>query len=84
MVGGFDNNLNQGLIKLYDIILYNEIELTELKFNRNIKDFSRFKQPISCIIQSPKTGEIVVTCWDGTINLFSKPNIEQLEQLEQN
>ena len=84
LVGGFDNNLNQGLIKLYDIILYNEIELTELKFNRNIKDFSRFKQPISCIIQSPKTGEIVVTCWDGTINLFSKPNIEQLEQLEQN
>ncbi len=84
LVGGFDNNLNQGIIKLYDIILYNEIELTELKFNRNIKDFSRFKQPISCIIQSPKTGEIVVTCWDGTINLFSKPNIEQLEQLEQN
>ena len=84
MVGGFDNNLNQGLIKLYDIILYNEIELTELKFNRNIKDFSRFKQPISCIIQSTKTGEIVVTSWDGTINLFSKPNIEQLEQLEQN
>ena len=84
LVGGFDNNLNQGLIKLYDIILYNEIELTELKFNRNIKDFSRFKQPISCIIQSTKTGEIVVTSWDGTINLFSKPNIEQLEQLEQN
>ncbi len=80
MVGGYDNTVNHGLIKLYDIIYDTDkkIELTKIKFNRNINNLSRFKEPISCIIQSPKTGEIVVTCWDGSINLFSKPNYENL------
>lgn len=77
-VGGYDNYLSQGLIKLYEII-YDEsqkIEFTKLKFKRNIPNLSRFKQPINCIIQSSKTGEIVVTSWDGTVNLFSKPELD--------
>ena len=80
LVGGYDNTLNHGLIKLYDIIYDTDkkIELTKIKFNRNIYNLSRFKEPINCIIQSPKTGEIIVTCWDGSINLFSKPNYENL------
>ena len=80
-VGGYDNNLNQGLIKLYEIIYddnNNKIELTKLKFKRNIYNLSNFKEPINCIIQSSKTGEIVVTSWDGTVNLFSKPNLDNL------
>ena len=79
-VGGYDNNLNQGLIKLYEIIYddNNRIEATKLKFIRNIYNLSKFKEPINCIIQSSKTGEIVVTSWDGTINLFSKPNLDNV------
>ena len=76
-VGGYDNNLNQGLIKLYEIIYddNNKIEFTKLKFIRNIFDL-KIKEPINCIIQSSKTGEIIITSWDGTINLFSKPNLD--------
>ena len=79
LVGGYDNNLNQGLIKLYEIG-YNEnnSELPELKFIRNIRGLSKFKQPINCIIQSSKTGEILLTSWDGSVNLFTKPKLENL------
>ena len=75
-VGGYDNNLKRGLIKLYEI-LYDEdmkIENTKLKFKKNIENLNKILEPINCIIQSSKTGEIVVTCWDGTLNLFSKPS----------
>ena len=77
LVGGYDNNLNQGLIKLYEIGYYdNNSELPELKFIRNIRGLSKFKQPINCIIQSSKTGEILLTSWDGSVNLFTRPNLE--------
>ena len=42
------------------------------------EDFEGFNGTINCIIQSSKTGEIVVTSWDGTINLFSKPNLDNV------
>ena len=79
-VGGFDNNLNQGLIKLYEIIYdeNNKIDLTKIKFIKNIPNLSQFKQPINSIIQHSKTGNIIFTSWDGTVNLFSKPNLEDL------
>ena len=78
LVGGYDNNLNQGLIKLYEIVYDEIIELTKLKFIRNIHNLSFIKEPINCIIQSSKTGEIIITSWDGSVNLFSKPNLEYL------
>ena len=78
LVGGYDNNLNQGLIKLYEIIYDEIIELTKLKFIRNIRNLSFIKEPINCIIQLSKTGEIIVTSWDGSVNLFTKPNLECL------
>ena len=76
-VGGYNNNENRGLIKLYEIIYDNnsKIELTKLRFKRNIDNIPKIKDPINCIIQSSKTGEIVVTSWDGTITLFSKPSL---------
>ena len=78
LVGGYDNNLNQGLIKLYEIIYDETIESTKLNFIRNIHNLSFIKEPINCIIQSSKTGEIIVTSWDGSVNLFTKPNLEFL------
>ena len=76
-VGGYNNNENRGLIKLYEIIYDNnsKIELAKLRFKRNIDNIPNINQPINCIIQTSKTGEIVVTSWDGTITLFSKPTL---------
>ena len=76
-VGGYNNNENRGLIKLYEIIYDNnsKIELTKLRFKRNIDNIPKINQPINCIIQSSKTGGIIVTSWDGTITLFSKPTL---------
>lgn len=80
LVGGYDNNLNKGLVKIYEIIYdtNDKIELTKLIFRRNAYNLSNSKQPINCIIQSSKTGEIIVTSWDGSVKLFSKPNLDIL------
>jgi len=78
LVGGYDNQTSRGLIKLYEIIYddNNRIENTSINFIRNIHNLSKFKQPFNCIIQSSKTGNIIATNFDGSINLFSKPNID--------
>ena len=39
------------------------------------KELKGFKGPISCITQSSKDGKILVSCWDGNVYLFEKPNI---------
>ena len=79
LVGGYDNNLNQGLIKLYEIVYNGIIELTKLKFIRNLHNSSLLKSQLNCIIQSTEKGNIIVTSWDGTVNLFSRPNFESLK-----
>mgnify|MGYP002624787813 CR=1 FL=1 len=78
LVGGYDNQSSRGLIKLYEIIYddNNRIEYTSLNFIRNIHNLSKFKEPFNCIIQSSKTGNVIATNFDGSINLFSKPNLE--------
>ena len=80
LVGGYDNNFNKGLVKIFEIIYDTDdkIELTKLKFRRNAYNLSNSKQPINCIIQSSKTGEIIVTSWDGSVKLFNKPNLDIL------
>ena len=132
LVGGFEKDKNQGLIKLYKIIVIEETEEKEekketkekesninltLEFIENITidhkkinkfysiitkkevknegkgnkskyeinisykevknsySFSGFNRTISCIIQSKKTGKILITSWDGNVYLFSQPNI---------
>ena len=95
LVGGFDTGKYQGLIKLYKIIMNkkndskfkiqfiqnivvdNHYIENDYNYSRNIK----FHGPISSIIQSEITGNIVATCWDGNIYLFSPPNIEGLEKI---
>ena len=38
--------------------------------------FNRFNGPISSIIQSNFTGNIIVTCYDGNVYLLTPPNLE--------
>ena len=88
LVGGFDLDKNEGLIKLYKVIYDDEIEKIEIKYILDIivkkkfgekesRCFKGFKGPISCIIQS-STGDILVACYDGNVYLFSPPKIKSL------
>ena len=83
LVGGYDSNKEQGLIKLYRVIYNDEIELIEIKFIQDIilECFEGFKKSISCIIQSSQL-EILVTCYDGNVYLFSEPNLEKKRENE--
>ena len=81
-VGGFDNKKQQGIIKLYRIIPGEKTVDTKIKFLQNIefnddnKMFNGFDVCIKCMVQSKNTGNILVTCADGNIHLFTKPNLE--------
>ena len=92
LVGGFDLDKEQGLIKLYKVIYYDEIEKIEIKSIQDIilkkkigisdlEIFEGFKKPINCIIQSPQ-GEILATCHDGNVYLFSGLNFEKKRENE--
>ena len=81
-VGGFDEKKQQGVIKLYKIIPGEKTVDTKIKFLQNIdfddndKIFNGFDTYIKCMVQSKSTGNIIVTCADGNIHLFTKPNLE--------
>ena len=75
LVGGFNSDTNQGMIKLYEVNYNNNHEKPEIKF---IKDFGRgitikeekdelFKGYITCIAQSKYDRKLLVTCSDGNI-----------------
>ena len=88
-VGGFDNNKKEGLIKLYKII-YNKknFQKTKIKYMQDIrieKDiknypnyFNGFNGPITCITQSKHSGNILISCFDGNVYLFTIPNYSAL------
>ena len=89
-VGGFDLDKRKGIIKLYKVIYDDEIEKIEIEFIQDIivekkkgkkksECFQGFKGPISCIFQS-SMGEILVTCYDGKVYLFSEPDIKSLNE----
>jgi len=86
-VGGFDEEKRRGAIKLYKVNFneksYNrkieylqDIEfLQDKEYLQDIDLNKFFDGPINCIIQSRIRGNIIVTCYDGNIYLFSLPNI---------
>ena len=87
LVGGFDSEKRTGCIKLYkikkDIIneenkdkIKNKLEYMQDIDIEKDKDFQGFSGKISCITQSTITGNILVTCWDGTVHLFRPPNLD--------
>ena len=80
LVGGYDNDKCEGRIRLYEVI-YNEkaylnrIEyIQDIEFEKNEK-FYEFEGPISCIIQSKRSGNILATSYDGNVYLLSNPNL---------
>ena len=79
-VSAFDDKKREGIIKLYKIIIPDKIENTKIKFLQNIEidnkgDFKGFEGQIKSIIQSRITGNIIVTCANGKIYLFTQPNL---------
>ena len=86
LVGGFDSEKGIGGIKLYKIIFDNEKYENKIEFIQDLDDFKEFKYPVNCIIQDKKSlyQNILVTCLDGNIYLFSGPNIEYYLRIDKN
>ena len=79
LVGGFDNRRGEGAVRLYEIFFENKAYKTNIKFRQNIiinSDDNEFKGPITSIVQNKNDGKILMTCLDGTVNLFTRPNLE--------
>ena len=76
LVGGFDREKGEGVIKLNKIFT-DETNNTSTEYEQDIiiEDL-RFDNPISCITQLNITGNILVTFWDGNVYLFKPPNID--------
>ena len=78
MVGGYDLNKRIGIIRLYKINKKNN----EIKYIQDIEiiedddNFNGFIMPINNIVQIKETGKIIITCIDGGIYLFNKPNLD--------
>ena len=117
-VGGFDEDLRQGLIKLYKAYFDEPIEKNKIEFIINIvieheekkeveiykkksqeeiirnqiynkkgknkeynivkinQNFKGFRGPITSIMQTSSSGNILVSCEDGNIYLFTMPNLD--------
>ena len=83
LVGGFDNEIGEGVIKLYKLISTEKVCDTKIEYILDIvfdikENFEGFERPISSIIQSKKNGNIIVSCWDGNIYLLTPPNLDYL------
>ena len=80
LVGGFDLDKREGKIKLFKIIYGDNAWETKIEFIQDIEfqedDNLDFDGPISCIIQSKISGNIVVTCYNGKVYLLSPPNMD--------
>ena len=90
LVGGFSRDKNQGLIKLYKVIYSDKFHDIQIEFINDIsimnsfnKDFRGFKSPISSIIQSNIDKNILITCWDGNVYLFSAENLINFYEIEE-
>ena len=79
LVGGFDSTKGVGVIKLYKIIYEYKAYNSKIEYIDDIifenDNFHGFEGPITSLIQSRKTGEILASCSDGTIYLLSPPNL---------
>jgi len=76
LVGGFEKKRKKGIIRLYKIINYKKISIDYIQDLKIFdKDFEGFKGPISCITQSKKDGNLLITCWDGKVYLIYNTDI---------
>ena len=83
LVGGFDTEKREGMIKLYRIIITSNKSdkfSCYLEFLQDIvieitNDFDGFKGTVNCMILTKHTRDLIVGCWDGNVYCFSEPNI---------
>ena len=79
LVGGFNTIKGTSSIKLYKIIFDYKAYNTKIEYIDDIvfehDNFLEFEGPITSIIQSEKTGEILVSCRYGSIYVLSPPNL---------
>ena len=76
LAGGFDIEKKRGAIKLFKLITEDENNLKGIESTQEIfENNSLFKDKINCIIQSKKTGKILISCMDRNVYLVSEPNI---------
>ena len=81
IVGGFDEDKREGIIKLFkiennsNINEINIIYIQDINIEKN-NNFEIFQMPITCITQSNISGNIIITCFDGNVYLFKPPNID--------
>ena len=78
----------KGILKLYEIKkkenkTFDIEEIYDFKIEKN-KEFNSFKGPISCIEQTKNNGDILISCWDGNVFLFSNPNLKLLQYSNNN
>jgi len=83
LVGGFDIEKREGLIKLYKVNYSKEAFETRIQYIQDInidiienQKIEYFDGPISCIYQSKITGNILVSCYNGKFYLITSPNID--------
>ena len=74
-VGGFDPEKKEGIIKLYKIL---DDKVCKIEYLQDIifEYNDGFDLPVTSIIQSTITGNILITCMNGKVFLFSEPNID--------
>ena len=78
MVGGFSLDKHTGMMRLYKINKnnYELIYIQDIEIIEDDENFNRFVMPINNIIQIKDSGKIIITCIDGGIFLFGKPNLD--------
>ena len=86
-VWGFDIDKNEGKIKLYKVIYNKDIKKTKIQYIQDIqiennKSFNGFRGAITCILQSTINGNILISCFDGNVYLFTEPDVNELINYE--
>ena len=81
LVGGFDQEIGYGLIKLYKAKFGINEKETYIEYVQDIvfeeaQILKSFKGPISSIKQSKNEGNVLITCYDGKVYLLTLPNLE--------
>ena len=87
-VGGYDNQSYEGKIKLFKLVekegnkrlqFLQDVEICDnLNGDKDFK-FNGFGGAISSIIQTNDHGDILASCYDGKVYLFTPPNLSLYE-----
>ena len=76
------------MIKLYKVNHNNKYKHTNIEFIQDIiikkGNLKIFNGPISCMTQSNKNGDILISCWDGNVYSFEQPNIDSYSKYDDN